>query len=127
MLPHLPHLPHLPNALPTRLRSSLYTIVVLVVLVVVVVPLLATLLASRLLWQRAVHPLDFALLAMMYPLVAFGVTVGYHRMLTHRSFRPHPAVMAVLLILGSMAVEGPALDWAATHLKHHARADREGD
>ena len=63
----------------------------------------------------------------MYAFVAFGVTVGYHRMLTHRSFRPHPAVKAVLLVLGSMAMEGPALDWTATHIKHHARADREGD
>ena len=113
-----------PNALARRLRRSLYKFVVLVI---VVVPLVATLLAMRLLWLRAVHPLDLALLAVMYALVAFGVTVGYHRMLTHRSFRPTPAVKAILLILGSMAVEGPALDWAATHLKHHARADREGD
>ncbi len=113
-----------PNTLSTHLRRSLYKIVVLVV---VVVPLVATLLAIRLLWLWAVHPLDLALLAVMYALVAFGVTVGYHRMLTHRSFRPNPAVKALLLILGSMAVEGPALDWAATHIKHHARADREGD
>jgi hypothetical protein len=82
---------------------------------------------SALLWQRAARPLDLALLAEMYALVAFEVTVGYHRMLTHRSLRPHPAIKAALLILGSMAVEGPALDWAATHIKHHARADREGD
>src|SRR5579864_2106700 len=57
------------------------------VLVVVVVPLLATALAIGLLWQRAVHWSDIILLASMYTLVAFGVTVGYHRMLTHRSFR----------------------------------------
>jgi len=97
------------------------------VLVVVIVPLLATALAIRLLWQRAVHPSDLALLVVLYALVAFGVTVGFHRMLTHRSFRPHPAVKLVLLILGSMAFEGPALEWAATHIKHHAQADREGD
>jgi len=63
----------------------------------------------------------------MYSLVAFGVTVGYHRMLTHRSFRAQPVVKLVLLILGSMAFEGPAIQWAAIHTKHHARADREGD
>src|SRR6185437_14633365 len=79
------------------------------------------------LWQRAVHLPDLILLAVMYALVAFGVTVGYHRMLTHRSFRAHPAVKLLLLILGSMAFEGPAIEWAATHTKHHARADREGD
>ncbi|WIG61410.1 MAG: fatty acid desaturase [Ktedonobacterales bacterium] len=98
-----------------------------VILLVVTVPLLATLLAIRLLWLRAVHPTDLVLLAVMYAFIAFGVTVGYHRMLTHRSFRPHPAVKLVLLILGSMAFEGPALEWAATHTKHHAQSDREGD
>ncbi len=97
------------------------------VLLVVLVPLLATVLAIGLLWQRAVHLQDLILLAVMYALVAFGVTVGYHRMLTHRSFRAQPVVKLLLLILGSMAFEGPALDWAATHTKHHARADREGD
>ncbi|HEU5378001.1 MAG TPA: acyl-CoA desaturase [Ktedonobacteraceae bacterium] len=98
-----------------------------VVLIVVVVPLLATGLAIRLLWARAVHWPDLALLLTMYALVAFGVTVGYHRMLTHRSFRPHPVIKCLLLILGSMSVEGPALQWAATHIKHHALSDREGD
>jgi stearoyl-CoA desaturase (delta-9 desaturase) len=98
-----------------------------VVLIVVVVPLLATGLAIRLLWARAVQWPDLALLLSMYALVAFGVTVGYHRMLTHRSFRPHPVVKCLLLILGSMSVEGPALQWAATHIKHHALSDREGD
>ena len=98
-----------------------------VVLTVVVVPLAATLFAIRLLWQRAVNWPDLALLGVLYALVAIGVTVGFHRMLTHRSFRPHPAVKLALLVLGSMAVEGPALQWAATHVKHHALADSEGD
>jgi stearoyl-CoA desaturase (delta-9 desaturase) len=98
-----------------------------VVLTVVVVPLAATLFAIRLLWQRAVSWPDLALLGVLYALVALGVTVGFHRMLTHRSFRPHPAIKFVLLVLGSMAVEGPAIEWAATHIKHHALADSEGD
>src|SRR5437016_4942465 len=97
------------------------------VLIIVVVPLLATVFAIYMLWQRVVHPLDVILLLVMYSLVALGVTVGYHRMLTHRSFKPHPAVKFVLLVLGSMAWEGAALQWAATHIKHHAQADREGD
>src|SRR5579884_4453999 len=98
-----------------------------IVLAVVVVPLVATAFAINLLWQRAVHPSDLALLVVMYSLVALGVTVGFHRMLTHRSFRPHPAIKFILLVLGSMSFEGPALSWAATHIKHHAQADREGD
>jgi len=98
-----------------------------VVLAVVIVPLLATVLAIVLLWQHAVRWSDLALLTTMYALVALGVTVGFHRMLTHRSFRPHPVVKCILLILGSMSFEGPAIEWAATHIKHHAQADREGD
>ena len=99
----------------------------MIVLVVVVVPFLATLLAIRLLWTHAVYWSDLVLLAVMYLLIGLGVTIGYHRMLTHRGFRPNPVVKLVLLILGSMALEGPALQWAATHIKHHALADREGD
>ena len=107
-----------------RPNTTVYRIVVLFV---VLVPFLATILATSLLWTRAVQWSDLALLGALYALVAFGVTVGYHRMLTHRSFRPHPVVKCLLLILGSMAVEGPALQWAATHTKHHALADRAGD
>src|SRR5512135_555639 len=99
----------------------------LIVLVVVVVPFLATIMAGRLLWERAVHWSELVLLAVMYTLVGFGVTVGFHRMLTHRSFQPHPVVKCLLLVLGSMSFEGPALEWAATHIKHHAQADRPGD
>ncbi len=98
-----------------------------VVLIVVIIPLLATVLAIGLLWERAVHWSDLVLLVTTYSCIALGVTVGFHRMLTHRSFRPHPVIKCVLLILGSMAWEGPALEWAATHIKHHAQADREGD
>src|SRR6266849_2092774 len=98
-----------------------------VILVVVIVPLLATALALGLLWERAVRWSDLVLLATMYSLVALGVTIGFHRMLTHRSFRPHPAVKFILLVLGSMSLEGAALEWAATHVKHHAQSDREGD
>lgn len=98
-----------------------------VVLVFVVLPFLATLFAIWLLWQRAVHWSDLILLVGGYTLVILGVGMGFHRMLTHRSFRPHPVVKVLLLLLGSMALEGPALEWAATHLKHHAHADQEGD
>ena len=84
------------------------------ILIVVVVPLLATVFAIQQLWQRAIHLPDLLLLLVMYTVIAFGVTVGYHRMLTHRSFQPRPAVKLVLLILGSMGLEGPAVQWAAT-------------
>ncbi len=103
------------------------TIRKIVMLVVVVLPFLATLFAIWLLWQRAVNWTDIALLIAFNVLAGLGVTVGYHRMLTHRSFQPNPVVKFIFLVFGSMAVEGPALQWAAIHIKHHAHSDREGD
>jgi stearoyl-CoA desaturase (delta-9 desaturase) len=97
------------------------------VLVVVVAPFVATGFAIVQLWQWAVTWRDLALFVAMYLPISLGVTAGFHRMLTHRSFRAHPVVRAVILILGSMAVEGTALTWAANHLKHHSLADKEGD
>src|SRR5579859_705676 len=97
------------------------------ILTVVTVPFLGTILAICTLWQQAVHWSDLLLMVALYIFTAFGVTAGFHRMLTHRSFRPHPAVKLVLLILGSMAVEAPPIEWASTHIKHHAQSDREGD
>jgi stearoyl-CoA desaturase (delta-9 desaturase) len=96
-------------------------------LVVVVLPFLATLLAIELFWQRAVNWTDIALLIAFNVIAGLGITIGYHRMLTHRSFQPHPIIKFIFLAFGSMAVEGPALEWAATHIKHHAHSDREGD
>lgn len=98
-----------------------------VVLIAVVGPLIATCYAIWLLWNRAVFWQDLVLLLGMYICISFGVTVGFHRMLTHRSFRPNPVVKFILLVFGSMSLEGPALEWAATHTKHHAKSDREDD
>ena len=98
-----------------------------VILIFVIVPLLATVLAIWLLWERAVHWSDLALLVIMYTLTLLGVTAGFHRMVAHRSFRPHPVIKFVLLVLGSMASQGPVLRWVAVHIKHHAKADHEGD
>src|ERR1700738_3755759 len=97
------------------------------VLVAVVAPFLGTAFAVVQLWVRAVDWRDLALLFGLYVPISLGVTAGFHRMLTHRSFRAHPAVRAIILVFGSMAVEGPAIGWAANHLKHHALSDREGD
>jgi stearoyl-CoA desaturase (delta-9 desaturase) len=97
------------------------------ILTIVIVPFLGTVLAICSLWQRAINLSDLVLLGTMYTLTAFGIAIGYHRMLTHRSFQAHPVVRSISLILGSMAIEAPPIEWAATHIKHHAQSDREGD
>jgi stearoyl-CoA desaturase (Delta-9 desaturase) len=98
-----------------------------VVLGAVVVPFLATVVAIVQLWQWAVSWSDLILLVALYVPISLGVTAGFHRMLTHRSFRAHPVVRGALLVCGSMAVQGPAITWAANHLRHHALADKPGD
>jgi stearoyl-CoA desaturase (delta-9 desaturase) len=70
---------------------------------------------------------DLAILAVFYLASALGVTVGYHRLLTHRSFQTHPWLERTFAVLGSLSVQGSVLDWVADHRKHHAHTDEEGD
>ena len=93
----------------------------------VVVPFLATLAAIVLFWNRIVSATDLAILAVMYLLTATGITVGYHRLLTHRSFRTHKPTEYLFAFFGSMAVQGSVIAWVADHRKHHAHTDVEGD
>jgi stearoyl-CoA desaturase (delta-9 desaturase) len=96
-------------------------------LVAVLLPFAAFLAAVVLLWNQAVGWLDLALLVGFYALTCLGVTVGYHRMLTHRAFETSPRMRTVLAAIGSMAVEGPVITWVADHRKHHAFTDEDGD
>src|SRR3954454_21671007 len=71
-------------------------------------------------WNSRVGWTDLAIFAAMYLVTAFGVTVGYHRLFTHRAFEAPKPVRYTLAVLGSMAVQGAILDWVADHRKHHA-------
>ncbi len=93
----------------------------------VVVPFLATIAAIALLWNSLVSPADLAIAVIMYLLTAIGITVGFHRLLTHRSFQTSRALEYTFAVLGSMAVQGPVISWVADHRKHHAHTDEEGD
>ena len=96
-------------------------------LLAVALPFAGTLAAIVLLWNSVVSATDLAILAVMYVLTGLGVTVGFHRMLTHRSFQAPKPVEYAFAVLGSMAVQGPVMAWVADHRKHHAHADHEGD
>jgi stearoyl-CoA desaturase (delta-9 desaturase) len=96
-------------------------------LLAVAIPFVATLAAIVLLWNSVVSATDLAILAVMYVLTGLGVTVGFHRMLTHRSFQAPKPLEYAFAVLGSMAVQGPVMAWVADHRKHHAHADHEGD
>jgi stearoyl-CoA desaturase (Delta-9 desaturase) len=96
-------------------------------LAAVVLPLLAFLLAVVLLWNRLVGWHDLLLLGVLYATTGLGITVGFHRMLTHRSFQTSKAIERTFAVLGSMAVQGPVIQWVSDHRKHHAHTDEEGD
>jgi stearoyl-CoA desaturase (Delta-9 desaturase) len=78
-------------------------------------------------WAEALRWSDFVVFAIMYLATGLGVTVGFHRLLTHRSFQTKPWLRATFAALGSMAIEGPVISWVADHRKHHAFSDQEGD
>jgi len=79
------------------------------------------------LWADFLGWSDIAVFAVMYVATGLGVTVGFHRLFTHRSFSTTRPIRAALAILGSAAIEGPVISWVADHRKHHAFSDREGD
>lgn len=97
-------------------------------LTVIILPFAAFLTALGLLWQTsAVGPTDIFLLLGMHVIAGLGITVGFHRLLTHRSFETKAWVRGVLTAAGSLAIEGRPSDWVADHRRHHAYADEEGD
>ena len=93
----------------------------------IVIPFAAFVLAAVMLWGRAVEWIDLAVLAGAYVATCLGITVGFHRLLTHRSFQTYPAVRYAMAVLGTLAVEGSVIKWVADHRKHHDFADEDGD
>jgi len=96
-------------------------------LLAVIVPFLGLVAAVVFLWGWGFSWVDLGLLLGMYILTAVGITVGYHRLFTHRAFETTPVVQFLLGALGSMAVEGPLLKWVAMHRRHHQHSDKPDD
>jgi stearoyl-CoA desaturase (Delta-9 desaturase) len=98
-----------------------------VTLIAVVLPPLGILAVIGTLWGVAVQPIDLVLFALFYVVPGLGITVGFHRYFTHRSFETSRAVKTLLAVLGSMTSQGPVCQWVSDHRKHHAHSDVEGD
>ena len=94
---------------------------------VTVLPFFGLAVAGWQAWNSLLHWHDLVVFFVAYVLTGLGVTVGFHRLLTHRSFSTTRGVRAVFAILGSAAIEGPVTAWVADHRKHHAFSDEEGD
>jgi stearoyl-CoA desaturase (delta-9 desaturase) len=94
---------------------------------VTAVPVLALGFVVWQVWGDFLRWSDVIVFAIMYLATGLGVTVGFHRHFTHRSFKAKQPVRATLAVLGSAAIEGPIISWVADHRKHHTFSDQEGD
>jgi len=95
--------------------------------IVTAAPILALGLVVWQVWGDFLRWSDVVVFAIMYMATGLGITVGFHRYFTHRSFQTSRPMRAVLAVLGSAAIEGPIISWVADHRKHHTFADQEGD
>lgn len=111
----------------STLPASASTTVRTINLLAIIIPFLGLIAGAAVLWGRGFSWSQLGLLLVMYLLTTLGVTLGYHRLFTHRAFQATRAVRAVLAVLGSMSVEGPVLNWVAIHRRHHQHSDRPDD
>jgi stearoyl-CoA desaturase (delta-9 desaturase) len=93
----------------------------------VVIPPIALIVGIVLGWHHVLDWRDLVMMVAFYVLSILGVTVGFHRLLTHRAFAAHRVTQYTLAVLGSLAVQGPVIKWVADHRKHHAFSDQDGD
>ena len=97
------------------------------VIIVVILPFLATIYAMVSLWNQWVGWTEVILMLVFYVISGLGITIGFHRLLTHKSFETHPWIKGVFIAMGCMAFEGDPKVWASTHIQHHAHSDGEDD
>lgn len=95
--------------------------------VVVTGPLVALVLAVGYFWHHGVGWFDLALAVILYVVTGLGISLGFHRLFTHRSFRARRGLRIALAVAGSLAAEGSLITWVSHHRRHHVFADREGD
>jgi stearoyl-CoA desaturase (delta-9 desaturase) len=79
------------------------------------------------LWGNVIHLHDVVIGAVLYAITGHGISIGYHRLFTHRSFKANRVLKIVLAAAGSMAMEGSVISWVAIHRRHHVRSDKVGD
>ncbi len=116
-----------PSAANSEQGEALSAGLKLVTLLAVILPFVGLLATIVLLWGTAFSLAHLFVFIGMYVLTGIGVTVGFHRLFTHRSFATFKPVRWTLGILGSMALEGPVMKWVAQHRRHHQLSDHAGD
>lgn len=98
------------------------------VLIVIGTPTLGLIAGVAVAWNMGGISLsDVVAFGIMVVITGLGITIGFHRMLTHQSFKTHAWLRGGFIIAGSMALEGPPIEWVADHRRHHAHSDDAGD
>jgi stearoyl-CoA desaturase (Delta-9 desaturase) len=95
--------------------------------VFVAVPLLALLAAAPFAWGWGLGWHDIVIALVFYVVSGLGISAGFHRYFTHLSFKANRPLRIALAVAGSLAFEGPVLNWVADHRRHHKYSDKEGD
>ena len=98
-----------------------------VALVTIGIPAIGFAIAVYLVFTGSATALDYVLFAVFYAIQMFGVSIGFHRYAAHKSFKTSRFFEGVLMVTGSMALEGPLLFWVSTHRRHHRFSDEPGD
>ncbi|MHC5821895.1 MAG: acyl-CoA desaturase [Nostoc sp.] len=94
----------------------------------IIIPLIGTLIALKFAWDFGISLVELELLLVFWFLTMVGgITVGFHRLLSHCTFKTHPSIRVALAILGSMSAQGPVINWVSNHRRHHQYSDQIGD
>jgi stearoyl-CoA desaturase (delta-9 desaturase) len=120
----VPSQQNIPKPIVAGERSTVEMVVLKTFLLV---PFVALLAAGPIVWGWGLSWVDLVLAAAFYTIGTLGVTVGYHRYFTHGAFKASRPLRVALAVAGGMAVQGSVIFWVASHRRHHAFADREGD
>ena len=73
------------------------------------------------------RPIDIFLLVSLYLATGFGITVGFHRLITHRGFQTPRWVRNLLGFLGTASLQGSPVQWSLVHRRHHQLSDKPND
>ncbi len=98
-----------------------------ITILIVGAPFAALLCAVLVFWGHGIHTRDALLAVGLFFFVAYGITIGFHRFLAHKSFVAVRPLKLALIGAGSMAFEGGPIGWVADHRRHHVFSDLEGD
>jgi stearoyl-CoA desaturase (delta-9 desaturase) len=97
------------------------------VIAFMIIPVVALVAAVALTWGWGITLLDVVIATIAYFGTGLGVTVGFHRHFTHKSFKATRPLKVALAVTGSLAFQGSIVSWVADHRRHHAFSDKEGD